>query len=142
MVVKHETTTYDFDKSLFDHDVRLKTSSRIILSIIIITCTHHGLANGWSGFADVGLEGLGRLDLSDDNNVHCYLFSTHFWFLVGFRKMKSSKNCEHKSLMCIGGDVIPVSYLLTEGCICASRRVFCLSRICGLVFIRHRGSRL
>ncbi|KAL5239988.1 hypothetical protein ACI65C_007398 [Semiaphis heraclei] len=43
--------------------------------------THHQLAGGWGGFGD-RFDGLGRLDLSDDNDVHGYLFSAHFGFVV------------------------------------------------------------
>jgi len=49
--------------------------------------THHQLAGGWSGFGD-RFDGLGRLDLSDDDDVHGYFFSAHFWFLVGFLRCK------------------------------------------------------
>jgi len=42
-------------------------------------CTHHRLAGGWCGFGD-RFDGLGRLDLSDDDDVHGYFFCAHFWF--------------------------------------------------------------
>jgi len=36
--------------------------------------TVHQLAGGWGDLGD-GLDGFGRLDLSDDNDVHGYFFS-------------------------------------------------------------------
>lgn len=39
--------------------------------------THHGLAAGRDGFGD-DFGGFGRLDLSDDDNVHGYFFGAHF----------------------------------------------------------------
>jgi len=40
--------------------------------------THHQLAGGWGGLGDQ-VDGLNRLDLSDDDDVHGYFFSAHFW---------------------------------------------------------------
>jgi len=45
------------------------------------------LAGGWGGFGDQ-FDGLGRMDLSYDNDVHGYFFSAHFWFLICFRGTK------------------------------------------------------
>jgi len=45
--------------------------------------THNQLAGGWCGLGD-SLDGLGRLDLSNDNDVHGYLFCAHFWFWLVF----------------------------------------------------------
>jgi len=43
----------------------------------IALITHHQLVGGWCGLGDL-VDGFGRLDLSDDNDVHGYLFSAHF----------------------------------------------------------------
>ena len=49
--------------------------------------THHHLAGGGGGFGH-RFDGLGRLDLSDNDDVHGYFFSAHFWFLFGFLRSK------------------------------------------------------
>ncbi len=48
------------------------------------------LVGGWGGFGD-DFDGLGRLDLSDDNDVHGYFFSAHFWFWLVFVKKNRVK---------------------------------------------------
>lgn len=47
--------------------------------------TYSQLAGGWRCLGD-DLDGLGRLDSSDDNNDRGYLLSAHFWFCLGFLK--------------------------------------------------------
>jgi len=68
------------------------------MSVLIIS-THHQLAGGRSSLGD-GLDGFGGLDLSDDNDVHGYLFSAHFsvygWFF-GKSEVKTASKYMYKN---------------------------------------------
>lgn len=47
--------------------------------------SYQGLVNGFDGSGD-GCDGLGRLDLSNDNDIHGDFFGAHFWFWLVFRE--------------------------------------------------------
>jgi hypothetical protein len=65
--------------------------STVIRVAKVLKLSHYRLTGGRGGFADVCLDGLGGMDLSDDDDVHGYLFSAHFRFSVGFRGTEVKK---------------------------------------------------